>query len=187
MTPQRLNSPLPDTPSREPEAVSHRDALRTTCGREFTIGTLRLDRLAHPAGRVFLSTRLRPEDHEVFWASFTADEARRLADRLLAHAAAAEGEMHAQAAALAVDLTRRAERFLARHETRRDELRVEARHAAADEPAGREALIVTVTTPPSLSAERRNALRALLRREIQRNPACRAALVHVEVVSGGPS
>lgn len=67
-----------------------RDVVRTTCGREFAVGSLRLEHLAQPAARVSLSTRLLPQDAETFWASFTAREARRLAAYLLAHAAAAE-------------------------------------------------------------------------------------------------
>lgn len=67
-----------------------RDVVRTVCGREFTVGNLRLENLARPAGRVSLSTRPLPQDGDTLWASLTPQEARRLAAHLLAHAAAAE-------------------------------------------------------------------------------------------------
>ena len=76
------------------EGPSH-DVVRTRCGREFTVGSLRLEHLAQPAARVSLSTTLLPQDAETFWASFTAQEARRLAAHLLAHAAAVEAAMAA--------------------------------------------------------------------------------------------
>jgi len=197
-----------------------RDVVRTTCGREFTVSGLRLEKLAHPAARVSLSTRPLPQDGDTLWASFTPQEARRLAAHLLAHAAAAESATATEngaaaarsadvdyidsrqyavhvggrrllldpvggpsahdavsdllAAALAVELTRRAERFLARHEIRRDGLRVSVN--AADRAAGR-TLTALVTTPPSLGGERKNALRALLTRSVLREaPHCRPAI-----------
>ncbi|HZU55156.1 MAG TPA: hypothetical protein VFA06_04760 [Actinocrinis sp.] len=192
-----------------------RDVVRTTCGREFTVSGLRLERLAHPAARVSLSTSPLPQDGDTLWASFTPQEARRLAAHLLAHAAAAESDAASAvrstdvdyidsrqyavhvggrhllldpvggpsghdavsdllAAALAVELTRRAERFLARHEIRRDGLRVSV--SAADRGAGR-TLTALVTTPPSLGGERKNALRALLTRSVLREAAhCRPAI-----------
>jgi hypothetical protein len=64
--------------------------VRTACGREFSVGDLCLDQLAHPAARVSLSTRTLPQDYDMLWASFTPDEARRLAAHLLAHATAAD-------------------------------------------------------------------------------------------------
>lgn len=69
---------------------ARRDVVRTACGREFIIGSLRLEHLAQPAARVSLSTHLLPQDAESLWASFTAQEARRLAAYLLAQAAVVE-------------------------------------------------------------------------------------------------
>ncbi|MGH3416657.1 MAG: hypothetical protein ACRDVE_15970 [Actinocrinis sp.] len=67
-----------------------RDVVRTACGREFAVGDLRLERLGHPVGRVSLSTYPQPQDIGTLWASLTAQEARRLAAYLLAHAALAD-------------------------------------------------------------------------------------------------
>lgn len=200
-----------------------RDVVRTVCGREFTIGDLRLEHLAHPATRVSLSTRPLPQDAETLWASLTPDEARQLAAYLLSHAAAAGATDAADApppqsvvevdyidpqryavrlgdqhpflvpldraagddraldlltASVAVELARRAERFLARHETRRDGLRVWAQCAHADE---NRTLRVTVATPPSLTGERKNALRALLTRSVLREPPCCGLRVEITV------
>lgn len=212
-----------------------RDVVRTVCGREFTVSDLRLERLAHPAARVSLSTRPLPQDTDTLWASLTADEARRLAAHLLAHAAAAEaattsamtattpaatpaariapplieadyidsrryvvrlGERHLLidplgdateqdaaadllAASLTVELARRAERFLARHEVRRDGLRVCARRGHGE--SGSRTLAVTVITPPSLTAERKNALRALLTRSVLRDRLDRRLAIEIDV------
>ena len=205
MTAQSTESPM----TRGLDDAGHglgRDVVRTVCGREFTVSDLRLEKLAHPAARVSLSTRPLPQDAETLWASFTPQEARRLAAHLLAHAASAESAAAATArsidvdyidsrqyavhvggrhllldpvggpsaddaasdllaAALAVELTRRAERFLARHEIRRDGLRVSVN--AADR-GGSRTLTAVVTTPPSLGGERKNALRALLTRNVLR-------------------
>ncbi|HET9170445.1 MAG TPA: hypothetical protein VFN97_13460 [Actinospica sp.] len=70
--------------------MSGRDVVRTVCGREFAVGDLCIDQLAHPTARVSLSTHRLPQDRDELWASFTPDEARRLAAHLLAHAAAAD-------------------------------------------------------------------------------------------------
>jgi hypothetical protein len=70
--------------------MSSRDVVHTTCGREFAIGDLCLEELARPAARVSLSTRRLAQDRDELWASFTPDEARRLAAHLLAHAATAD-------------------------------------------------------------------------------------------------
>jgi putative redox protein len=84
------------------------------------------------------------------------------------------------AAAVALDIARRAGRFLARHETRRDELRVTTRITATRQHAAHAgAVLVTVTTPPSLTGERKTALRTLLRTSVLRNPAWRA--LHIEI------
>jgi hypothetical protein len=78
-------------PALDPSARTRRqDTVRTGCGREFVVGDFCLDQLARPAARVSLSTRRLPQDRDELWASFTPDEARRLAARLLAHAAEAD-------------------------------------------------------------------------------------------------
>lgn len=83
------------------------------------------------------------------------------------------------AASLAVELARRAERFLARHEVRRDGLRVSA--CRVHRPGENRTLSVTITTPPSLTTERKNALQALLTRSVLRNPPCRRMDVEITV------
>lgn len=223
MAPQRTQDSATRTSSAgELQEVRHgtgRDVVRTVCGREFTVGGLRLEHLAHPAARVSLSTHRLPQDTETLWASFTADEARRLAAHLLAHAAAADSVTVAppratevdyidarryavrvagshllldplgdlaeddaatdlMAAALAVEVARRAERFLARHEIRRDGLRVSA-HRGGQPPS--RTVTVTVDTPPSLTDERKNALRALLTRSILRDSPCHRLAVEISV------
>jgi len=70
--------------------MSGRDILRTVCGREFSVGHLCLDKLAHPAARISLRTARLPQDRDELWASLTPDEARRLAAHLLTHASAAD-------------------------------------------------------------------------------------------------
>jgi putative redox protein len=66
------------------------DHLRTSCGRDLTIGRLALGDAAHPAGRVFLDLGGRPDGGGSTWAGLSAAEARQLAAALLAQAAAAE-------------------------------------------------------------------------------------------------
>ena len=75
------------------------DVLHTTCGRTLTLGRIRLDGLEHPTSRVTLDLHREPYDSEEVWASLTPVEARTLAGRLLAHAAAAERESAGPAAA----------------------------------------------------------------------------------------
>ncbi len=220
MAPQRTEDPVTRMLGEIPHGVG-RDVVRTVCGREFTISDLRLEKLAHPAARVSLSTHPLPQDADTLWASLTPEEARRLAAHLLAHAAAADavdaatdppqpievnyvdtrrytvrlGERHLLvdpvgdpagddaatellAASLAVELTRRAERFLARHEIRRDGLRVSVHQRRRGESR---TLMARVATPPSLTAERKNALRALLTRSVLRDPPCRRLAIEIEV------
>ncbi|MBR7828224.1 hypothetical protein KDK95_18060 [Actinospica sp. MGRD01-02] len=66
------------------------DIVRTVCGREFMVGDLCLEHLAHPAARVSLRTQRLRQDRDELWASFTPLEARRLAELLIAHADAAD-------------------------------------------------------------------------------------------------
>ena len=66
------------------------DQLRTSCGRDLTIGRLALGDVAHPAGRVFLDLGGCRDCDGSAWAGLSPDEARRLAAALLSQAAAAE-------------------------------------------------------------------------------------------------
>lgn len=216
---QSTREPSISSRTADVQPVPSRDVVRTVCGREFTIGELRLEHVAHPAARVSLSTHPLPQDAETLWASLTPDEARRLAAHLWSHAAAADAgepaparsveasyvdarryvarlgnrnrilaELDAPdgndaaadlfAASVALELARRAERFLARHELRRDGLRVSAHYPPGHE---KRAFTVAVVTPPSLSQERKNALRTLLVRSILRDPAYRRARIDVTV------
>jgi putative redox protein len=76
-------------PDAGSDARQH-DHLRTSCGRDLTIGRLALGDAAHPAGRVFLDLGGCRDCGGSTWAGLSPDEARRLAAALLAQAAAAE-------------------------------------------------------------------------------------------------
>ena len=64
--------------------------VRTSCGRELTVGRLVLGNPGHPAGRVFLNLGDCPGCDDSSWAGLTVAEARQLASALLSQAAAAE-------------------------------------------------------------------------------------------------
>jgi putative redox protein len=66
------------------------DHLRTSCGRDLTIGRLALGDAAHPAGRVFLDLGGCRDCDGSTWAGLSVAEARQLAAALLSQAAAAE-------------------------------------------------------------------------------------------------
>jgi len=68
----------------------HHHRLRTSCGRDLTIGRLALGDTAHPAGRVFLDLGGCRDCDGSTWAGLSPAEARQLAAALLAQAAAAE-------------------------------------------------------------------------------------------------
>lgn len=74
------------------------DRLRTSCGREVTIGRLALGDARHPAARVFMDLGGCPGCEASGWSGLTVPEARQLARALLAQAAAAERECRAGAA-----------------------------------------------------------------------------------------
>jgi hypothetical protein len=73
------------------------DRLRTSCGRELTIGRLALGDARHPAARVFMNLGECPGCEASRWAGLTVAEARQLARALLAQAADAERECRARA------------------------------------------------------------------------------------------
>lgn len=222
MTSQRVWQVQAHAPGTSAEPTAGRDVVRTTCGREFTVGKLRLEHVGHATARVSLSTPLLSQDVETLWASLTPREARELAGHLLAHAAAAEqaepaepmplrtieviylspqryvvrllghhplltalddpgvhdGATDLLTASVALELARRAERFLARHETRRDGLRVRAQRI----PEGdNRTLSIAIATPPSLNRERRKALQALLSRSMQRDPPSNRYSIEITV------
>jgi hypothetical protein len=64
--------------------------LRTSCGRELTVGRLALGDDRHPAQRIFVDLGTCPGCRTTAWAGLTATEARQLARALLAEAAAAD-------------------------------------------------------------------------------------------------
>ena len=77
----------------KPDAGSgarHYDHLRTSCGRDLTIGRLALGDAVHPVGRVFIDLGECPDCGGSAWAGLSVAEARRLAAMLLSQAAAAE-------------------------------------------------------------------------------------------------
>jgi putative redox protein len=71
--------------------------LRTSCGRELTVGRLALGNDRHPAQRVFVNLGDCPGCDGTEWAGLTVTEARQLARALLSQAAAAERESQVQA------------------------------------------------------------------------------------------
>jgi hypothetical protein len=75
--------------------------LRTSCGREFTVGRLALGDARRPAARVFVALGECPGCEGTGWAGLTVAEARQLARAVLAQAAAAERECQAHAAGAA--------------------------------------------------------------------------------------
>src|SRR5260370_23924320 len=64
--------------------------LRTSCGRELTVGRLALGDARHPAARVFVGLGECPGCEGTGWAGLTVAEARQLAAAGLAPAAGAE-------------------------------------------------------------------------------------------------
>lgn len=68
------------------------DRLRTSCGRELTIGWLALGDARRPAARVFVDLGECSGCEGNGWAGLTVAEARQFARALLAQAAAAERE-----------------------------------------------------------------------------------------------
>ena len=78
------------------DAGRRHDRLRTSCGRELTIGRLALGDAGHPAARVFVDLGECPGCEGNGWAGLTVAEARQLAKAVLAQAAAAERECRAR-------------------------------------------------------------------------------------------
>lgn len=60
--------------------------LRTTCGRDVTVGLIAVGDAAHPARRVTVNIGECPDCHDGAWAALTAAEARKLAAALLSQA-----------------------------------------------------------------------------------------------------
>jgi hypothetical protein len=73
------------------------DFLRTSCGRELTVGRLALGDARHPAVRVFVGLGECPGCEGSGWAGLTVTEARQFARSVLAQASAAERERQAPA------------------------------------------------------------------------------------------
>ncbi len=72
------------------------DYLRTSCGRELTVGRLALGDAHHPAARVFVDLGQCSGCEGTEWAGLTVAEARQFAQAVLAQAAAAERECQAR-------------------------------------------------------------------------------------------
>ena len=73
--------------------AGHHDHVRTSCGRDLTIGWLALGDSAHPSGRVFIDLGKCQGCDGSTWAGLSVAEARRLASALLSQAAAAEQDV----------------------------------------------------------------------------------------------
>lgn len=67
-------------------AARARDVMRTACGRELTVSTLETTPENHQTDRVVLSASLNRGEEDRCRSGLTAEEARRLAGYLLAHA-----------------------------------------------------------------------------------------------------
>jgi putative redox protein len=80
---------VPDA-ARATRSAREHDHVRTSCGRNLTIGRLALGGGSHPAGRVFVDLGDCPDCGDSSWAGLTVAEARDLARALLAQAEAAE-------------------------------------------------------------------------------------------------
>lgn len=80
------------TSENEAGAAHSHESVRTSCGRELTIGRLDLGDVQHPARRIFVDLGVCPGCEGTSWAGLTAAEARQVARTLLAEAAAAEQE-----------------------------------------------------------------------------------------------
>ena len=74
------------------------DYLRTSCGRQLTVGRLALGDARHPAARVFVDLGECSGCEDTGWAGLTVAEARQFARVVLAQAVAAERECQAHAA-----------------------------------------------------------------------------------------
>jgi putative redox protein len=82
---------MPGIPAEVPRP-RERECLHTTCGRDLTVGRLRLGDALHPARRIFVDLSGGQGCDDIGWASLTVSEARAFARALLAEAAAAEQE-----------------------------------------------------------------------------------------------
>jgi putative redox protein len=82
---------MPETATQARSGHGH-EHLRTSCGREVTVGRLDLGDARHPARRIFLDLGACPGCDGTSWAGLTAAEAQRIGYALLAEAAAAEHE-----------------------------------------------------------------------------------------------
>ncbi len=80
----------------------HHEYVRTSCGRELTVGRLALGDARRPAARVFVDLGQCSGCEGTGWAGLTVAEARLLAQAVVAQAAAAERECRARAASGAV-------------------------------------------------------------------------------------
>lgn len=82
---------MPAVPAGARSAHGH-EFLRTSCGRELTVGRLELGYARHPARRIFVDLGSCPGCDDTSWAGLTVAEAQQVARALLAEAAAAEQE-----------------------------------------------------------------------------------------------
>ena len=92
-----------ETNVTEGRAEAH-EHLRTSCGRQLTVGRLALGDGLHPSPRVFVDLGDCSGRDGTGWAGLTIAEARRVAGALLSQAAAAERESGAQVGHAAVSV-----------------------------------------------------------------------------------
>ena len=85
------------TPRPVADPAGRHDYLRTSCGREMTVGRLALGDASHPAARVFVDLGSCPGCEGSGWAGLTVAEARLLAAAILAQATAAEHDCQGSA------------------------------------------------------------------------------------------
>ena len=82
----------PGTGSDDTGSDERHEHVRTSCGREVTVGRLALGDEHHPTGRIFVDLGECSRGNRSGWASLTVAEARQLAEAVLSQAAAAERE-----------------------------------------------------------------------------------------------
>ena len=92
-----------ETNVTEGRAEAH-EHLRTSCGRQLTVGRLALGDGLHPSPRVFVDLGDCSGRDGTGWAGLTIAEARRVAGALLSQAAAAERQSAAQVGHAAVSV-----------------------------------------------------------------------------------
>jgi hypothetical protein len=88
-------------PAQAPGAGSdeRHEHVRTSCGRDVTVGRLALGDAHHPTERIFVDLGECARGNSSGWAGLTLAEARQLAQAILSQVAGAERDCHGSAPA----------------------------------------------------------------------------------------